>query len=96
MFKYCIKLILLFSSDFDGRYFWAWTDFQSYVEFMLLFSSAACFFMYLFIDVDYFVETIGFLAVFTEAMLGAPQLYHNYEKQSTEGMRYVFVYRFLY
>ncbi|KAK1337551.1 hypothetical protein QTO34_002183 [Cnephaeus nilssonii] len=33
-----------------------------------------------------FVETLGFLAVLTEAMLGVPQLYRNHRYQSTEGM----------
>ncbi|XP_051526312.1 solute carrier family 66 member 2-like isoform X5 [Myxocyprinus asiaticus] len=33
-----------------------------------------------------FVESLGFLAVFTEAMLGTPQLYCNYQNKSTEGM----------
>lgn len=36
-----------------------------------------------------YVETIGFLAVFTEAMLGAPQFYRNHQKKSTLGMRWV-------
>ena len=43
--------------------------------------------MYLMIRVDTFVETVGFLAVFTEAMLGTPQFYRNYTNQSTYGMR---------
>uniref|UniRef100_A0A8C7W5B4 Solute carrier family 66 member 2 n=1 Tax=Oncorhynchus mykiss TaxID=8022 RepID=A0A8C7W5B4_ONCMY len=30
--------------------------------------------------------TLGFLAVFAEAMLGTPQLYCNYQNKSTEGM----------
>ena len=45
--------------------------------------------MYLMIRVDPFVEAVGFLAVFTEAMLGTPQFYRNYSNQSTYGMRYV-------
>ena len=44
--------------------------------------------MYLMIRVDTFVETVGFLAVFTEAMLGTPQFYRNWTNQSTYGMRY--------
>ena len=43
--------------------------------------------MYLMIRVDTFVETVGFLAVFTEAMLGTPQFYRNFSNQSTYGMR---------
>lgn len=43
--------------------------------------------MYIFIDYIVFVEIVGFLAVFTEAMLGTPQLVKNYLNKSTEGMR---------
>ena len=35
---------------------------------------------------DPFVETVGFLAVFTEAMLGMPQFYRNFTNKSTYGM----------
>ena len=45
--------------------------------------------MYLLIKFDPFVEAVGFLAVFTEAMLGTPQFYRNYQNKSTFGMRYV-------
>lgn len=31
----------------------------------------------------------GFLSVFTEAMLAAPQFYRNYVNKSTEGMRLI-------
>ena len=44
---------------------------------------------YLFLNFPTFVELIGFLAVFTEAMLGVPQFYRNHVNQSTVGMRYV-------
>lgn len=43
---------------------------------------------YLLLDSSVFIETLGFLAVFTEAMLGMPQLYCNYQNKSTEGMRW--------
>ena len=42
---------------------------------------------YLLLDFPVFVESMGFLAVFTEAMLGAPQFYRNYKNKSTLGMR---------
>lgn len=62
-----IKIIIL---DFDTRYFWAWTDFQSYLDFMLVFWAVGAAVTYLLLNVEWFMETIGFLAVFTEAMLG--------------------------
>ncbi|KDR17614.1 PQ-loop repeat-containing protein 1 isoform X2 [Zootermopsis nevadensis] len=73
-------------TDFDRRYFWAWTDFVSYVDFILLFTIISSVLMYLFIDFVPFVEVIGFLAVFTEALLGVPQVLCNYQNKSTEGM----------
>lgn len=73
-------------TDFDRRYFWAWTDFMSYVDFMLLFTIICSILMYLFIDHIPFVELVGFLAVFTEALLGLPQMLCNYQNKSTEGM----------
>lgn len=41
---------------------------------------------YLMLSVDWFMETMGFLAVFVEAMLGAPQFFRNFHNKSTHGM----------
>ena len=41
---------------------------------------------WLFIDFSWFVETLGFLAVFIEACLGTPQFLKNYQNKSTVGM----------
>ncbi|KAM3964749.1 solute carrier family 66 member 2 isoform 1-T1 [Aphomia sociella] len=73
-------------TDMDRKYFWAWTDFQSYVDCMLVFSVFGAAVTYLLIEFSPFVELIGFLAVFTEAMLGAPQIAKNLQNKSTEGM----------
>lgn len=43
--------------------------------------------MFFLADFDPFVQTVGFLAVFTEAMLGVPQFYRNCKNKSTYGMR---------
>ncbi|XP_046334948.1 solute carrier family 66 member 2-like isoform X1 [Haliotis rufescens] len=72
--------------DFDLDYFWKWTDFLSYVEFMATFTVAVGMLTYLLLDFTVYIETIGFLAVFAEAMLGAPQFYRNYQNKSTVGM----------
>lgn len=56
--------------DFDPRYFWAWTDFQSYLDFMLVFWAIGAAGTYLLLNIEWFMETVGFFAVFTEAMLG--------------------------
>ncbi|KAF3428300.1 hypothetical protein E2986_05324 [Frieseomelitta varia] len=78
-------------SDFDANFFWKWTDFQSYVDFMLLFATLIGVLTYLLVDVPIFVETIGLLAVLTEAMLGVPQFLRNFFNKSTNGMSIVMV-----
>ncbi|XP_062911720.1 solute carrier family 66 member 2 isoform X1 [Mobula hypostoma] len=75
-----------FFLDFDLQYFWMWSRFIDYIQCVLVFTVVAAYITYLLIDSSLFVETLGFFAVFTEAMLGTPQLYRNYENKSTEGM----------
>lgn len=79
----CLPLAL----DFDPHHFWHWSSFGDYVQCVLAFTGVAGYVTYLSIDSALFVETLGFLAVLTEAMLGVPQLYRNYRHRSTEGMR---------
>lgn len=73
-------------TDLDPQFFWQWTDFPSYVEFIMVVALVFSVLMFFLIDVGPFVETIGFLAVFTEAMLGVPQFYRNFKNRSTYGM----------
>uniref|UniRef100_A0A8V0Y171 Solute carrier family 66 member 2 n=2 Tax=Gallus gallus TaxID=9031 RepID=A0A8V0Y171_CHICK len=75
-----------YCSDFDLNYFWHWSKFTDYVQCVLTFTGVTGYITYLWLDSSLFVETLGFLAVFTEAMLGVPQLYRNYQNRSTEGM----------
>ncbi|CAH3015071.1 unnamed protein product [Porites evermanni] len=72
--------------DFHRRHFWDWTHFSDYVLCVLIFIAVGGYITYLFLSFTAFVELIGFLAVFTEAMLGVPQFYRNYINQSTMGM----------
>uniref|UniRef100_A0A671SRH6 Solute carrier family 66 member 2 n=1 Tax=Sinocyclocheilus anshuiensis TaxID=1608454 RepID=A0A671SRH6_9TELE len=72
--------------DFDWNYFWSWSRFVDYLQCVLAFMVLAAYVTYLLLDSVLFVESLGFLAVFTEAMLGTPQLYCNYRNKSTEGM----------
>jgi len=72
--------------DFDLKHFWQWTDFQSYVEAEMTFLAVGCVTMFFFLHVEPFVEAVGFLAVFTEALLGTPQFYKNLKNKSTLGM----------
>lgn len=82
--------MLFLISDFDRAYFWKWTYFTSYLQFTAVFTVVVGLMTWLFLDNMYYVETIGFLAVFAEAMLGAPQFYRNFVNKSTHGMRYVY------
>jgi len=54
---------------------------------MLCLSAVLSISTYFLIDVPIYVESIGFLAVFIEAMLGIPQAYRNFSNGSTDGMR---------
>ncbi len=76
-------------SDFEHRHFWRWTEFSSYLQFLLTFTLASGAVTYLLLDSVIYVETLGFLAVLFEALLGVPQFYRNYHNKSTQGMRYV-------
>lgn len=72
--------------DFDWNHFWSWSHFVDYLQCVLAFTLVAAYITYLLLDSALFVETLGFLAVFIEAMLGTPQLHCNYQNKSTEGM----------
>ncbi|XP_023830778.1 solute carrier family 66 member 2 isoform X3 [Salvelinus sp. IW2-2015] len=82
-----IKVPKKFFLDFDWSHFWSWSRFVDYLQCVLAFTLLAAYVTYLLLDSSVFVESLGFLAVFTEAMLGTPQLYCNYQNKSTEGMR---------
>ncbi|XP_026555264.1 PQ-loop repeat-containing protein 1 isoform X2 [Pseudonaja textilis] len=73
-------------SDFDLNSFWHWNTFADYVQCVLAFAGVTGCVTYLSLDSSIFVESLGFLAVFIEAMVGIPQLYRNYQNRSTEGM----------
>ncbi|XP_077348445.1 solute carrier family 66 member 2 isoform X3 [Lithobates pipiens] len=74
--------------DFDMNFFWHWSRFTDYMQCVLAFTAVVGYITYLSLDSALYVETLGFLAVFTEAMLGVPQLYRNHQNSSTEGMSY--------
>lgn len=69
------------------KYFWRWTDFSSYLEFMGVFALLSGLAMYALYEVPYFVECVGYLALIIEAMLGTPQVLKNFQNRSTYGMR---------
>uniref|UniRef100_S4R4U9 Solute carrier family 66 member 2 n=1 Tax=Petromyzon marinus TaxID=7757 RepID=S4R4U9_PETMA len=75
----------------DLRYFWQWSRFLDYLQFVAAFSLLAASATFALLDLTAYVEALGFLATFSEAMLGTPQLYRNYRNRSTEGMSVVMV-----
>jgi len=77
--------------DFDSNYFWKWTDYKSYLQFLALFICVGGVLTNLLINSVFFIELLGFASVFTEAMLAAPQFYRNFVNKSTEGMSVVMV-----
>lgn len=78
-------------TDFDMNYFWKWTDFLSYFQFISCFIAVGAFLTYLFINSSFFIEFLGFASVFTEACLALPQFYKNFRNKSTEGMSLIMV-----
>ncbi|CAF3708779.1 unnamed protein product [Rotaria sp. Silwood1] len=73
-------------TDFEMNYFWKWTTFTSYLQFLFVFIFVLSTTTWLLLDNILYIETIGFLAVFFEALLGTPQFMRNFRLKSTEGM----------
>jgi uncharacterized protein with PQ loop repeat len=73
-------------TDFEMNYFWRWTKFASYIQFLFLITLILSIITWVFIKNVVYNETIGFLAVFCEALLGMPQFIRNCRLKSTEGM----------
>lgn len=70
IFQHQLFFIILNNLDFDPKFFWAWTDFQSYLDFMLAVWCVGAIITYFLLPFTMFMESVGFLAVFIEAMLG--------------------------
>lgn len=72
--------------DFDYRYFWKWNRFSDYIWALSFFLAIGSYMTWILLESTVYVETIGFLAVLTEACLGVPQLQRNFQNKSTKGM----------
>ena len=70
----------------DLRNFWDWDEFGRYIKFLVSFTLVLSALTYCLLESGIYIETLGFVAVFTESMLGMPQLLRNYAKKSTRGM----------
>ncbi|CAF0763875.1 unnamed protein product [Adineta ricciae] len=73
-------------TDFEVDYFWRWTTFASYLQFLFLITFIFSIMTWLLLKNVVYIETIGFLAVVCEALLGIPQFVRNFRLKSTEGM----------
>ncbi|UJR26547.1 hypothetical protein I4U23_007870 [Adineta vaga] len=73
-------------TDFEVDYFWRWTTFASYLQFLCIITFIFSVMTWLLLNNVVYIETIGFLAVVCEALLGIPQFLRNYRLKSTEGM----------
>ena len=83
-------MLILFSppwTDFDINYFWKWSEFSDYCLFIILFTGVVGVATVLLRNVQVFVELLGFASLFTEALLGVPQFWKNFQMKSTSGMR---------
>lgn len=73
-------------SFWDQEYFWKWTDFRYYILFTCLLALIGGVVTFLLLNVNIFIELLGFASLLTEAMLGIPQFWKNLKNKSTEGM----------
>jgi len=73
-------------TDFKLVDFWQWTDFISYVQFLFTFALVTGALTLYFMTSSTYVVSLGLCALLSEAMLGVPQFYRNYQNRSTEGM----------
>ena len=74
-------------ADFNLQHFWNWTQFRDYCQFILCISVLGFAATYLLRQVTVFIELLGFASLMTEAMLGVPQFWKNFQNKSVQGMR---------
>ena len=73
--------------DFNFQHFWNWTRFSDYCQCILCISVIGFGVTYILRNFFIYVELLGFASVLTEAMLGIPQFWKNFQNKSTQGMR---------
>uniref|UniRef100_A0A914DX07 Solute carrier family 66 member 2 n=1 Tax=Acrobeloides nanus TaxID=290746 RepID=A0A914DX07_9BILA len=66
--------------------FWKWNDLSSFIMVLAVFTLIASIITALLTKYTWYVETLGMVALFTEACLGLPQLFRNFTRRSTQGM----------
>ena len=55
--KFLNKILILI--DFDAKFFWKWTDFTSYLQFLIFFIGVGSLFTWLLINSTAFIEILG-------------------------------------
>lgn len=86
---FCLSFFhLCLSADFDAEFFWKWSTFEDYVQFLAVFTCVIGVLTVALRNNSIYVEGLGLAALMTEALLAAPQFWHNYQSKSTEGMRW--------
>jgi len=66
--------------------FWRWDDFRSYVDVSGLFLAFFTVLTLMLYNSSLYVESIGFLSVMIESVVGLPQILANRKNKSTEGL----------
>lgn len=79
------------STLFSTRSFWKWNHIFDYIYFLSIFTSILIISTIIFGNMDIYIEFIGFLSLFIEAMLGVPQSLKIYKRKSSEGLSSILI-----
>eukprot|EP00696_Hemimastix_kukwesjijk_P010238 gnl/Hemi2/22871_TR7657_c0_g1_i1.p1 gnl/Hemi2/22871_TR7657_c0_g1~~gnl/Hemi2/22871_TR7657_c0_g1_i1.p1 ORF type:complete len:233 (-),score=69.16 gnl/Hemi2/22871_TR7657_c0_g1_i1:97-795(-) len=71
--------------------FWNWDTFMNYVYFLVVFSCGTALLTYAFLNLQIFVEFLGFVALSIESALGMPQMVNNFRSRSASGISVITV-----
>ncbi len=74
-------------TDCDWTHFWAWADFESYIQCLLTLLAMLLGLQLLAGDSMWYVEGLGSLALAVESILALPQAYQNHKNKSTVGLK---------
>ncbi|RHZ64115.1 hypothetical protein Glove_326g182 [Diversispora epigaea] len=81
----CLRFRYPISPTPNRRWFWNWYSYTSYIIFLILLSGFLGLLTFFLIDQQWLVETLGILALGTEATLPIPQAWQNYQFKSVSG-----------
>lgn len=81
------RLKTIFTSRGRPLNFWQWSDYNSYLVFLLLFSLLLLLLYVIFSSSSTFIALLGYIALGLESTLPIPQLIANYRRKSLAGFR---------